>query len=267
LKYKRLIVNGCSFTACDGDGVTPEINGWPAVLGEKLGAEVTNIRIDEKKFSKFLPGPSTAGGSNDRIIRTTLDWVSQLWPWKEQELKKQIITKNFKDSLFIIGWTEFTRFEMFSNLTKQYLRSSKIRHREWKKEFLNESDQFRKYLEQIIFLQSWFEAHEISYLFFDALENLLSPLCKEYRKNNSNLFQLVNLDNWVYSKGHYWSCKSYLETLCDTKDILSGLTISDRPLREEIIEGQFGLLRGHPNVLGNEKWAEVLYENIRTKKI
>ena len=92
-KFKYLLANGCSFTlgSCMYDVETfidqtekREKNRFSKKLADKLNLEEINI--------------STGGSSNDRIFRTTFDWI---------ENNKEKV----KDTLFVIGLSDNLRKE------------------------------------------------------------------------------------------------------------------------------------------------------------
>ena len=88
--YNHLLVNGCSFSF----GATLENieqERYSSLLAKKLNCNVENI--------------SKLGGSNDRIFRTTFDWINK---------------NKYSDTLIIIGLTEIFREDIFSNNTKKY---------------------------------------------------------------------------------------------------------------------------------------------------
>lgn len=93
--YKYLITNGCSFT----HGAT-----LPNASYQRFGQLIANkLNIDNEI------NLSIHGGSNDRIVRTTFDWI----------------TKNkdkCKDSLMIIGLTESFREDVWSNNINDYVK-------------------------------------------------------------------------------------------------------------------------------------------------
>lgn len=101
---KILFANGCSWTAGNGISKDPLLNNddglvedlkssarfaWPAVLGEKLSYHVINSAV--------------GAGSNERIIRTTLDFVMSHPP------------EEYKDLLVVVGWTSVERGEVYIN--------------------------------------------------------------------------------------------------------------------------------------------------------
>lgn len=98
-KYKYLFVNGCSIAK--GSRIHSEPGVWCG---------------DKKRFSKLLSDKleceeiniARAGCSNDRIIRTTFDWVEN----NQDKLN---------NTLCIIGLTELSRMELWDNTGNDYL--------------------------------------------------------------------------------------------------------------------------------------------------
>ena len=65
---------------------------WSKLLSDKLGLEEIN--------------KARHGGSNDRIIRMTIEWCNN-----NQD--------KINDTLFVIGWTSFNRFEFWDNFLNE----------------------------------------------------------------------------------------------------------------------------------------------------
>lgn len=88
-----LFANGCSFTFGGGLGLDEHkedlrlASVWPHHLGLKLNASVINL--------------GAGCGSNQRIVRTTLDWLSQ----QSLEILSQ--------TLAVIQWTDPSRYEYY----------------------------------------------------------------------------------------------------------------------------------------------------------
>ncbi len=109
LKYKYLVANGCSFTkgSCMIDDKDKQLltspqfkkNRFSKKLSDKLNIEEINI--------------ANSGKSNDRIFRELFYWVA------ENEDK-------VKDSLFLVGLSESTRKDLYSNYLKKYIISYEI---------------------------------------------------------------------------------------------------------------------------------------------
>ena len=103
-KFKYLFANGCSFTL--GSCMYEEeweyrqnLNRFSKKLADKLNLEEINI--------------ASGGISNDRIFRTTFDWI---------ENNKQKV----KDTLFVLGLTNNLRKDLWSNFINDYIISSEI---------------------------------------------------------------------------------------------------------------------------------------------
>ena len=98
MSYKYLVTNGCSFVFGDGLGNTEEHFKYrfSNLLSNKLLCEDINL--------------SKTGASNDRIFRTTFDWV-------ENNKDK------CKDTLLILGLTDPSRVEFYLNEINQYVDS------------------------------------------------------------------------------------------------------------------------------------------------
>jgi len=97
--YKYLVVNGCSF-----------VHGDRIYSGEE---HREGNFINEKRFSKLLSDKleceevnlSITGSSNDRIFRTTFDWINK---------------NDVSDVCIILGLTNWGRFEFYSDTVKRY---------------------------------------------------------------------------------------------------------------------------------------------------
>ena len=85
LEISHLVVNGCSFTFCQGLQ-KPHIQGWPALLADKLGVPVVNL--------------SVGGSSNDSIHRRTYEYFFKS-------------TKFNSKPLYILAFSHATRREEF----------------------------------------------------------------------------------------------------------------------------------------------------------
>lgn len=85
LEISHLVVNGCSFTYCQGLE-NPQIDGWPAILAKKLGVPVVNI--------------AGLGSGCDGIFRRTMEYYYQ-----NQKLDN--------NPFYIIAWSHASRREDF----------------------------------------------------------------------------------------------------------------------------------------------------------
>lgn len=85
LEISHLVVNGCSFTYCQGLE-DPTTQGWPALLAKKLNVPVVNLGIK--------------GSGNDSIYRRTAEYF-------------YLNKKNNSKPFYIIAFTEALRREEF----------------------------------------------------------------------------------------------------------------------------------------------------------
>ena len=96
----HLFTNGCSWTyggalkLDSAEKMQERLSvTWPAQLANKLNASYTNI--------------AAGGGSNQRIVRTTIDWLYQ--------------NKHIKDITAIIQWSDPVRFEYYEPINESDL--------------------------------------------------------------------------------------------------------------------------------------------------
>jgi len=158
----KLYFNGCSFTYGD-ELKSPEKDSWPSLVASNLKSDFLNHAV--------------SGGTNDRIIYKTL--------------------LNVKDyDYFFIAWTSYARFTEYNpvdnfeinfnpalklNASLHYSHDLKENYPKYKnygemyyKHWYNELFEFKKWLQQIILLQSFFDQHEKQYLMLNAFNNNLS---------------------------------------------------------------------------------------------
>jgi len=166
-----LYTNGDSFTF--GTGVQPH-TAWPSLLAQYLNCDLVNDAVP--------------GGSNHRIIRTTLDFLSK-----------------HKPSFVVIAWSSYLRTEWPSrSLTPQHLHNLDYNDRpiiqvqpnyaryhkndqtivESFYENINKEWLIDNYLNQVLLLQSFLKCSKIRYVFVNALDNFDQDF---YRKPKSKL--------------------------------------------------------------------------------
>lgn len=167
----NLYFNGCSFTYGD-ELQDPKKSAWPALVTKSLGANFLNDAV--------------SGGSNDRIVYKTL-----------------LASNDF--DYFIIAWTTYTRFTEYNpvdnfeinfnpslnlDASLHYSDDLKNNYKKYKnygdlyyKHWYNDLYQFKKWLQQIILLQSFFDVHKKKYLMLNTMGNNLQQWLQP-----SNLF-------------------------------------------------------------------------------
>lgn len=166
-----LYTNGDSFTF--GTGIQSN-KAWPALLAKNLGYELVN---------DALPG-----GSNYRIVRTTIDFLSR-----------------HKPNLVIIAWSSYLRTEWPSHsLIPQQASNLEYNDRpiiqvqpnylKYQKGDIDSVDKFYRnisqewlmdnYLNQVLLLQSFLKCSKIQHVFVNALDNFDQDF---YRRPKSKL--------------------------------------------------------------------------------
>jgi len=241
---KYLYVNGCSMS--DGSCLIPYsderiekfdfINDtnwdigfserWSKLLSDKLGLE----EINEARH----------GGSNDRIVRITIEWCNN-----NQD--------KINDTLFVIGWTAFNRFEFWDNFLNRFVQVSngEPAHNDrddkrlqeyvtqyWKERH-NDSETKDEFLRKIILLQSFFKSNNLSYLFLDAIGSQLDII----RKHKYNTF---------IDKKYWWNYSKEINSFPDLASTLNSYGI----------DSEDGV--GHPGIEAHKELSEQLYETLDT---
>jgi hypothetical protein len=88
--FSHLVVNGCSFTYCQGLRY-PHEEGWPKLLAEKLDVPLINL--------------ATPGAGNDRIVRTTVE---------------HLYNNPLPNPLYVIAFSHSSRREEFYKHSEDY---------------------------------------------------------------------------------------------------------------------------------------------------
>ena len=268
-------INGCSFVA--GAGL-PEchrsVNDVPSSLGGKL-----NSTYNFKEYHNDSQG----GCSNDRIRRTTIDFLI-----KNKHRWNEIVV--------VIGWTQFTRFElvdeyeiMDENSPNKYIQvNSGMSHtrkdnespRTFFSQMLNHSparklvrfgigedwrgkdigintedtwapfmvrhynldDRYDKYLDNILYLQSFLKINNIKYVMFDSLWSINES--GMFNKFTSK-YDCIDFDKWVWGDGRR-SWTEYLQHLDPTNT-----------------QTRIAVNNDHPNQYGVDVWFDFVISKIR----
>lgn len=159
----NILTAGDSFTY--GEELSDINNAWPFLLGRKLNSYVTNL--------------ASPAASNDKIIRKTVD---------------HIVNYHIKPDLVIVGWTnpgrqEFADEHGYYDIWPGYDGSLyKKDNATWRSElcryisvYHNRIHLYLKYVQQILFLQSFFKQYNIKYLMLDVT-------AFDYYKSQHDLF-------------------------------------------------------------------------------
>ena len=149
---KIIYCNGCSWTWGD-DLENPQQERFSTLLGEKTKFSIINEAKNE--------------GSNYRIVRTTINYL---------------LTNRDKweDIIVILGFTDPSRYEFFNEDTKEFdcFNIHKVYNEPHTKRgvvaknyfshLYSDELSYETYLNQIIYLQSFLQLHNIKYFFFRA---------------------------------------------------------------------------------------------------
>ena len=216
---KYLYYNGDSFC---GDGIA-----------ERGGKTFGELLCD--KYNLDIEEDWEGGSSNDRIFRTTTDYIMNN-------------NSKLQDTLFLIGWSKPTRFEIYDSVNELYVQKghSDFYHRPkkfWKEyiEYFLDIKQLSKEHEQRVFLlQSLFQNEGCVYLFFNIFNDSI------IHKSNS-----IDFNSWVLPKS------SFDQSLNSFKKEEVRLQWNDE---ENVYDD-------HPNELGHEKWFEVVSSVIDNKEL
>jgi lysophospholipase L1-like esterase len=170
-----LYANGCSMTygyeLVDDprthlclDDVYREAHAWPGRLGSRLGCD--------RVVNDAIPG-----GSNDRVLRTTIQWVLDHLDREGEEARDHL--------LVVIGWSDPMRREFFiDGAWKQTIPYhdypedpdlDKL-NRVYRDLAWNEYESACRFLTQALAMQCFLNYHRIPFLFFDAIKSCQETL-------------------------------------------------------------------------------------------
>ena len=240
---KYLYVNGCSMS--DGSCLKKYDKERVKKL-DYVNNDNWDIGFDER-WSKLLSkkleieeiNEAQHGGSNDRIIRMTMDWCSNN-------------KSKLKDTLFVIGWTSFNRFEFWDNFLNRFVQVSngepthndrddkrlQLYVNQYWKERHNDLETYDKLLRKVISLQSFFKSNNLSFLFVDAIGNQIK-IIKEHRYES------------FVDKKHWWNYDEQVNSFSDLAFKLDSFGI-------DYNDGE-----GHPGIEAHEELSEQLYVKVK----
>jgi len=244
---KYLYYNGDSFC---GDGVKRFDETFGQLLGDKYNLEVNHAW--------------KGGSSNHRIHRTTVNHI----------MNNQ---SKLQDTLFLIGWTKPTRFELYDTTHKKYIAimgQSNVEYRTYKKvgmafitnmklsPDLEVSDEFKKeyitkfvdfenmlkdHIRRVYTLEGILKANNCKYLFWNAFPDtcILHPDLPDKIQLWNKAVEIFDWENWILP------------------DNSLDLYLNQFP-RADVRQGPHD---DHPNKLGHLIWFEVVSEKINSMNI
>jgi len=158
----NLYFNGCSFTYGD-ELENPQQHSWPTLVSSRLNCDFLNDAV--------------SGGTNDRIVYKTL-------------------LNHKRYDFFIIAWTHYARFTEYNpidnfeinfsprlnlNAALQCSNDLKKNYSKYKtygemyyKHWYNDLFEFKKWLQQIVLLQSFLKQNNKPFIMLNTMENNIS---------------------------------------------------------------------------------------------
>ena len=272
---KTLFVNGCSWTEGHMLHLDPEVNKLVSEQGYTINDIFSVFKNDVEicyPFKEIYNQYNWAGivaqeldipnivnyaigaASNDRILRTTVDYVKRLTEQEKQE------------TFIIIGWTIPDRSELYLNdkqgkaewcswnATQQFSTIDRIHNDEftkridkfWKLYVVDVFDHHpcvQKFFQQSYLLANLLEHHNIKYYFFNSFSPLFGV--RDYAPF---------LEHFKYDIDTYTTQTTAMSLNTDFFNFIGDkdeLCLPDR----------------HPNKLGHAMWAQHLLDDMRQQNI
>ena len=216
-----LYSNGCSFTW--GDELSNRNSRYASLLANKLNCEL----VDN----------SMCGASNERILRTTLDYLQD----PKTDLENLIV---------VIGWSGISRTEIYDNgwdtITPTMMGTDKraIEYYQW---IQSEQQDNLKFYNQVLLLQLWLEKHNVKYFMFRIDSGQVKMVVKDgSNREVSDGYDTTHLSQQQIKDINLKTFPSYISNT---------LTF-----REYGIQNGGGLKpKGHPDEKSHELFTEYLY--------
>jgi len=204
MEITHLVVNGCSWTYCQGLD-DPKTQGWPALVAKELGVPVVNIAVP--------------GSGNDSIHRRTYEYVYQNLP-------------TGSNPLFLIFWSQYWRREAWCEFgfgVKDYRNVNVNQYRTVEHEnallaHWSEEDFLRRTMLYKLSTINLFTANNIPFL--------MSDYCPAFTENmqpgieHKMLSSINNNPNHLISPELYTIRRSYPELPCGHDGALAQIAIA-----------------------------------------
>lgn len=235
-----LFTNGCSFTWGGGldnnivsDNNTRLQNVWPHHLGKLLKTDkVVNI--------------SAGCGSNQRIVRTTFDWITST---PKEELQ---------DTVAVIQWSDISRYEWYHGVEHQYENEQKRWLRANVNGVIPGTDDAKMPHDS-----SWNEINSMRFKSYTDIEGMYKHIteCEAL----DNIFRKFNV------KYYFWHMTNVISTM-PTKygDYMLNNFSWLGPTELHIDLGHVGYERissqePHPSLTGHKQIAQIIFDSIKEK--
>ena len=236
LKY--LVVNGCSFSRHPHEpnhvrNTFPSDKDYYDYVFSKRYSTLLADKLNVKEVNL-----STGGSSNDRIFRTTYDWI--------QENKEKV-----KDTLFVIGLTDSLRKDLWSNFKQDYMITSEI----WQ-----DLEYIAKDCDTTVDkVNQWRKFELMNLIDEDEVEKNLMRQCDLFNSyvNGNVVFvnacrknELVNPDlNFLKFKSDTYDGYNWVDYVCSNA-------------RKYLLKDPKWEWIGHPGIFEHNEITELLHQNI-----
>ena len=155
----------------------PEHQAWPVLLADKLGYRLIN--------------DGTPGVSNEFIIKKTIQAVAK-----------------HKPDLVVIAWTSCGRqehadewgvYDIWPGCSSRVFEDHVLNYRKELIKYItlydNPEHEYRRWLRQVILLQSFLQIHKIDYIMCNTFDNQFR--FEEFSKNNQEYYELIDKDRFI----------------------------------------------------------------------
>jgi len=225
---------------------------WPTKLGKMLGIEEEVINL------------SYPASSNDGIMRRTIAWITQEYIAKNKDTSELFV---------VIGLTSPERrdffyrdrdkiddpkhdrwwFTLWPMWTHKYPQPTISKFAELYSTYMwNPEEYIHRYLNQIYYLQLFFEKYNIKYLFFQSFYQYKDMCIKDWRDGPYNrhyngqpdqiLWELIDSTRFMHKNEDMHSFHNYIKTKDTSPNNKDAFIIM------------------HPSELAHTWWAEHVYE-------
>lgn len=181
----NLYVNGCSFTYGD-ELKNPKQDAWPLLVSSYLEVNLLNDAV--------------SGGTNDRTVYNTVqnikhyDYFFIAWTFYSRFTERNPVDNfeiNFNPRLNLDASLHYS-----DDLKKNYQKYKDYGNLYYKYWF-NELYEFKKWLQQIVLLQSFFKVHNKPYLMLNTVSNNLSAWLQPQEKFINATRHLLEFFNYL----------------------------------------------------------------------
>jgi hypothetical protein len=236
---KVLYTNGDSYTFGD-ELLKPRINAWPYELGHKL------------KCDKVV-NHGASGGSNQRIFRTTIEWL----------LKYINDGGSTEDLIVVIGWTNPDRVEFRCDVDfKKILNDDSDKYDDENLKFSTDTHKVYTSIIPNISKNRFGEIHElyIKYLYdreqcLDTTASYMYHIQEFLKTHNIKYLFFMSFNDFTHEMNSY---DILLWNFIDKEQFIDDYTMDKYVINNKVKLGN----KYHPLEEGHRKWTKILLEKI-----